>query len=210
MQVTKQNRQTPSRASRRQQIIDAAIEVVAREGVAGASFEKIRQHAGISSTRLISYHFDSKDELLYAVVEQIVSQAVGFMQPRIAAASGALAQLDAYIRSNLGFLASRPTYLIAAVKVLSVATPEDSRVTHEQAEAPVRALLRAGRDSGELRAVDEAVAAMAIRSAIDGAAIRYSLDPQLDLTALADQLAQLFTTALVARSNEQNQGRTPP
>ncbi|WP_120520959.1 TetR/AcrR family transcriptional regulator [Arthrobacter celericrescens] len=48
---------------RRERIIDAALDVIAAEGVAGASHRKIAAHAGVPLGSM-SYHFSGMDELL--------------------------------------------------------------------------------------------------------------------------------------------------
>ncbi|MEP7024912.1 MAG: TetR family transcriptional regulator, partial [Actinomycetota bacterium] len=43
--------------ARRSQIVTATIDVIAEVGFGQASFARIAERAGLSSTRLISYHF---------------------------------------------------------------------------------------------------------------------------------------------------------
>ncbi|CUR57284.1 hypothetical protein NOCA1120472 [metagenome] len=50
--------------------------MVAEEGFARATFARIAERGGLSSTRLISYHFAGKDELVAAVVEHVVAGSV--------------------------------------------------------------------------------------------------------------------------------------
>src|SRR5687768_12945642 len=70
MQVTARS---TAAAARRAQILEATIAVIAEEGFAKASFARIRERAGLSSTRLISYHFAGKAELVAALVEHVVA-----------------------------------------------------------------------------------------------------------------------------------------
>jgi AcrR family transcriptional regulator len=76
-------------AARREQIIRAAIALLAERGYQATTFEAICEEAGLSSKRLITYHFSSKDELFAAVADQIVADGETFMRPAIAAATGA-------------------------------------------------------------------------------------------------------------------------
>jgi AcrR family transcriptional regulator len=46
-----------SPAARRREIVAATIDTVAALGYRSASFAKIAERSGLSSTRLISYHF---------------------------------------------------------------------------------------------------------------------------------------------------------
>jgi TetR/AcrR family fatty acid metabolism transcriptional regulator len=56
---------------RRQQIIHAAIDCLAREGWHGTTLAAIAAEAGISRG-LISYHFACRDDLYEAVLESVV------------------------------------------------------------------------------------------------------------------------------------------
>ncbi|MFI2610947.1 TetR/AcrR family transcriptional regulator [Kitasatospora sp. NPDC018619] len=83
--------------ARRAQIIAAAIETVAELGYARASFAQIAKRARISSVRLISYHFDDKEDLFQSVVDTVQDEARAFMQPRIRAHTEPAAMLAASI-----------------------------------------------------------------------------------------------------------------
>jgi AcrR family transcriptional regulator len=52
------------------QLLEAAREVIAREGCAGASLRKVAEHAG-HSTGAITYYFADRDDLLAKLVENL-------------------------------------------------------------------------------------------------------------------------------------------
>ncbi|MEI2639119.1 MAG: TetR/AcrR family transcriptional regulator [Microthrixaceae bacterium] len=58
------------RPSSRQVVVDAALEIARRDGVAAVTFDAVSQEANLSRGGII-YHFPSKDELLIAMVERI-------------------------------------------------------------------------------------------------------------------------------------------
>ena len=58
---------------RRDQIIDAAMRVIPRSGLAGVTMEKIAAEAGVSAPTLY-WHFKNKDDLLIAMIERVVGQ----------------------------------------------------------------------------------------------------------------------------------------
>lgn len=58
------------RPSSRQVVVDAAIELARREGVAAVTFDAVSHEAELSRGGII-YHFPSKDDLLVAMVERI-------------------------------------------------------------------------------------------------------------------------------------------
>src|SRR5882757_3980884 len=105
---------TFTESARRTQIVTAAIEVIAEVGYAKATFSRIAKHAGLSSTGMISYHFEGKDDLLAACVTEIEQSTGAFMQPRIDAADGHVARLRAYVEANVALVGDQP----AAVRAL--------------------------------------------------------------------------------------------
>ena len=58
---------------RRDQIVAAALRVVPRYGLHGVTMERIAEEAGVSPATLY-WHFKNKDDLLLAMVEQMVGQ----------------------------------------------------------------------------------------------------------------------------------------
>src|SRR3954449_3709684 len=60
-------------AARQQEILDTALEVFAQQGFRGASLREIAERVGLSQAGVL-HHFDSKEALLAAVLEQRDSQ----------------------------------------------------------------------------------------------------------------------------------------
>ena len=183
-------------SARRAQIITAAIDTIAELGYGNSSFARIAKRAGISSTRLISYHFDDKAELVTAVVDAVLAEAGELMRKRIHAAGTRPAQLAAYIEANLEFIAEHPTAIRAVIEIAANARADDgaSLVRGQPAADPIALLtelFRAGQDAGEFRAFDPAVMAVTLRAAIDAAASTPDLDPH----AYGAELVTLFTLA---------------
>src|SRR6201996_6707398 len=75
--------------ARRAQIVTAAIAVIAENGSGRASFARIAEQAGLSSTGLISYHFASRAELMELVADRVIAEITAFMGDRMAGATGA-------------------------------------------------------------------------------------------------------------------------
>jgi AcrR family transcriptional regulator len=183
-------------SARRAQIIIAAIDTIAELGYGNASFARIAKRAGISSTRLISYHFDDKAELVQAVVGAVLAEAGEYMRKRLHAAGTRTEQLAAYIESNLEFIAEHPTAIRAVIEIAANARADDGTplLRTESAEDPLGLLatmFRDGQDAGEFRAFDPVVMAVTLRAAIDAAASTPHLDPH----AYAAELVTLFTLA---------------
>ena len=180
--------------ARRAQIVTAAIDTIAELGYGNASFARIAKRAGISSTRLISYHFDDKAELVRAVAGAVLGEAAEFMRKRMSAAGTRAELLAAYIESNLEFIAEHPTAIRAVIEIAANARSDDGTPIAPVADDPIGRLstmFREGQAAGEFRAFDPVVMAVTVRSAIDAAATRAELDPY----AYATELVELFARA---------------
>jgi AcrR family transcriptional regulator len=68
------------RESRRQQIMDAALELFAREGYANCSIAQLALHAGISKGLMYNY-FESKEALLASIIEEGISEILDYFDP---------------------------------------------------------------------------------------------------------------------------------
>jgi AcrR family transcriptional regulator len=181
--------------ARRAQIVAAAIDTIAAEGYARASFARIARAAGLSSTGLISYHFASKQDLMDAVVHTVLGEFGAFVTDRMNAESGPAGELRAFIAANIAFVKAHRARLLAALAVASAGRGEG---TDPLLEADIRGLaelLRAGQRTGEFRAFDVDVMAVAIRSVRDGVLNRLSVEPDLDLDTYTGELVTLFDLA---------------
>jgi AcrR family transcriptional regulator len=183
--------------ARRRQIVDAAIEVIAESGYAQASLERIALRAGISRG-LISYHFAGRDDLMAAVVATAHEDGVGFMRPRIEAATTPTEMLRAYVQSNLEYMRDHRDQLLALVAVRrggNVAGLRRSLAGLAQALAPIEKILRWGQQVGEFRDFDPHVMAIAIRNVIDGIPHYMGVDPDLDLDVCAREIVTTLSLA---------------
>src|SRR5260221_4663682 len=98
-----QHRPTFTEAARRAQIIECAIETIARLGYAQASLAHIANQAGISKG-VISYYFKSREELIEQIVTEIYTAAVQAVTPQITVQPTAQLRLHAYIQSAVHYI----------------------------------------------------------------------------------------------------------
>ena len=156
-----------SSGERRREIVDATIAVLAEQGYAATSFTQICRRAGLSSTRMISYHFADKAALMQAVVEQVVQGAAAVMVPAMDTADTWSGKLAAYIGANLRYLADHRDAARAVIEVISNAPRADNDLREETSALLLSVLLAHGQQAGEFRAFDTLVVARSIRAAID-------------------------------------------
>ncbi|TCK26869.1 TetR family transcriptional regulator [Pseudonocardia endophytica] len=186
---------------RRQQIVEATIEAVAALGYRAASFAKIAERSGLSSTRLISYHFAGRDELMSATVAHVYEQLGGHVAGHLAAADGPRAELAAYVRAVVGFVDGHRTEMQALSRIF-VAFRDESGLsrsydadTDERVIGTVEDILRRGQDDGVFRTFDTFVMGSLVQRSVDGVAFLLETRPDLDLTAYADELVATFDIA---------------
>lgn len=182
-------------STRRAQIVDAAIDTIAAEGYARASFARIARTAGLSSTGLISYHFAGKQELMAEVVRVVMGELAEFVAEWMDTEAGPAAQLRAFITANVEFASKHRTRLLAAI---DVARADPNACQEPLLQADLRGLVRllaAGQRYGEFRFFDVEVMAVAVRSVRDGVLARLATDPDMDLDRYTEELVTLFDLA---------------
>lgn len=180
--------------ARRTQIVAATVEVIAEEGFAQASFARIARQAGLSSTRLISYHFAGKDDLIGAVFEDVVGAIGTAVGRRVRAATTSAGMLQAYIEGVTEFTATHRSAMRALLQiVLAGALPGGAG--GDVAVGHVEAILRRGQAEGEFRDFDPQVMAIAVQRAVEALPFALESDPDLDCTAYASELVTLFHLA---------------
>jgi AcrR family transcriptional regulator len=186
--------------ARRAQIMAAAITTIAELGYAKASFARITEAAGLSSPRMISYHFTDKDGLIHEILRHVYGAGAAFIAERVAAATTATDRLTAYLQANLQFIHQHSAEMIALNEIgPHVRTPTDRPYTSVSAQEPgvvsLEKLLGQGQTDGEFRDFDTRSMAVIIRSAVDRAAERLREEPDFDFDTYAREVVTTFTIA---------------
>lgn len=186
--------------ARRAQIVAATIEVISNDGYRKASFARIAERAELSSTRLISYHFAGKDDLIRAVVADVYADLGRFMEQALRDQATMRATLAAYIRSLVRYIAAHRPQMQALMSVFLEHRFEDQTSSYDtdserRATAGLEEILRAGQQNGEFRTFDVLVMATTIQRALDGLPFLLRTYPDLDLDRHAEELVILFDLA---------------
>ncbi|MBG0827160.1 TetR family transcriptional regulator [Planomonospora sp. ID67723] len=185
--------------ARRGQIVQCAIDVIAEVGYAQASLARIAERAGISKG-VISYHFDSKDELVQQIVDDAAVAGDAFVRPRTEAQTTAAGMLRAYIEASVEFYRSHQRHMRALLDIWTSFRTEDGRqrlgVRDNEAEMTiVEQILQLGQATGEFGAFSTRVMAVTVKQAVDGVLILMSAYDDLDFDTYARELADLFDRA---------------
>jgi TetR/AcrR family fatty acid metabolism transcriptional regulator len=194
-----QNRPSFIEAARRAQIIECAIETIATLGYAQASLAQIARRAGISKG-VISYYFSSKEALIEQIVTEMYAAATAFMVPQIAAESTARGMLQAYLRSDIAYIAAHRMQIAAIIEIVRNVRTKDGELRYhpgwEKSDLEgLEAILRQGQEADEFRAFDLRIMAVTIRGAIDAVG-RFLVDhPNRDGEGYAQELVTLFDRA---------------
>ena len=191
---------TFTESGRRAQIVRAAIEVIAEAGYAKASFSRIAKHAGLSSTGMISYHFAGKDDLLAACVTEIEQVTGAFMQPRIDAAVGHVAQLRAYVESNVALVGEHPAAVRALIDLVKNAGSQSDAVNGRLALFEEH--FRTGQAAGAFGRFDARTAALAFTAGLDAvvATAAAAVPEPTELARIGRELADLYVRATAPES----------
>ncbi|GAA5136936.1 TetR/AcrR family transcriptional regulator [Pseudonocardia adelaidensis] len=200
MRVTAPSERSFTTTARRAQIVRAAIETIAELGLNQASFARIAQRAGLSSTRLISYHFAGKDDLMQAVVDEVFSSAGQYIAPYVLAEPTPSAKLRGFIRGSARYYTEHRRDVVAVRDVWANfrhpdGTPRFGVDAHEPEFEVVARILREGQARGEFREFDPRVVAITLRQALDGLAAFVATDPDLDVESYTSELIALFDRA---------------
>ena len=186
--------------ARRAQIVDATVQILAESGYAQTTFIRIAERAGLSSTRLISYHFAGKQDLIDAVVKDVYGAIEAHMIERMADQSDLRSALRTYISALVEFISTHRAQMQALMTVFldhrdPAGGPTYDADTDVTVVTPLQEILLAGQQSGEFRPFDAFVMATTIQRSIDGLPFLLRGKPDLDLIAYADELSEMFDLA---------------
>lgn len=189
--------------ARRQQLIEATIDLVSTRGFPATSLSAIAERAGLSKAAVL-YHFSSKDNLTRAALEQVMGQFGAYVTERLAQAPGPREAIVAYVRAMIGYQQANRRHVRVITEMLlddeggtRLKTP-GSHDTHDRWQT-LATLLTEGQQAGVLREFHAPTVALAIGGAIDGVISHWLAHPELDLDAAAAELVEFTLRAIEPR-----------
>lgn len=197
--ASRTTRQEVLRDFRRRQILEAAWEVIGREGYADASVDRIAEAAGVARSTVYVY-FDGKEALLDGCL-RMGREEVGL---RVAAAlekaSGAEGGLAAFLEAILGYVDENRAFFRAVMAVQGLdaffgggGASAELAGLREESRARLARILREGLESGELAGLDPEVAGELLGTLLYGALMRRShAAGEVPAAQEARRLAHLF------------------
>jgi len=202
-------KRTRSAEETRALIIREATLLFATRGYERTSLNAIAQSIGISAPALY-YHFDSKDEILFATLEATLVNLCAMSANAEASAGPAPAdRLRAFVRAhvfhdvgNAEIMPMLNAGLYNANKLIEdFSASRRKRLTLLQREFldRLREILRAGQKKKEFRIDDITASAFAIIGIVDFAVYWFRTEGKLSVDQLADQYGELALRMVNAR-----------
>jgi TetR/AcrR family transcriptional repressor of bet genes len=161
---------------RRLELVEAAFEVMKREGVGAASLARVAAEAGLSKGMVLHY-FKTRDALIEATLRHINALYGHEVATRMAAARTPLARVEAVIEANFSAWYCKPEHAHIWLAFCAQATFEPrfrriQRVLHSRMQSNFTANLKG------LLGVEEAKrVALALTALIDGLWVRCAMTP---------------------------------
>lgn len=170
---------------RRQQIMDALLQVMASKGYEGATIGEIARSIGLTPG-LLHYHFHSKQEILLAAIEGLETRHLARLEQAVAEApADPLARLTAFVDVHVGLNAYASPSDLAFWVMLSGEALRQKEVRQgyahllERMHARLCTLLREGVDQGVFHSTDIAATATALIAVIEGYFVMSAVTPEL-------------------------------
>jgi AcrR family transcriptional regulator len=189
--------------SRRREIEDVASALFRQRGYSGTSVRDIARALDIQGASLYA-HVASKQEVLWAIVERMATrfeQAADVVEAADpgAAVFGPGVYLISLVRAHVGVLTDdieRAGVFVHEWRALDPARREAMARRRDAYEARFRAAIRNGVESGAFAAVDPALTATYILTALNGLVGWYDPKGRLTAKTIADAYADLSVRAV--------------
>ena len=188
----------------RQQILEAAIAVIAEKGFVEASMNDIVRASGLSKGG-VYWHFKSKDDVIAAVFDAFFAGQMAALDAMLAQPGSAAAQLRQLGALSVAAVAEMAAQFPSSLDFYAMAARDEAllavlRQHFAGYETRIAALVAAGVASGEFRAVDVDATAVTIISLFEGVLLLWGvLGDQLDL---AGQMAAALELLLAGLAKE--------
>lgn len=175
--------------ARREQIVMAAIEVLAEIGYVSASLSQIAKKAKIS-TGLISYHFSGKEDLMNNTLMYLVQQEWSFIKEKVDLKQTSTEKLIAFIEASLAYQGKNRVNNIALIEIVFNARTsdhipyyllEDEGDDEDSLPALLREILYKGQASEEFIDFNPQVMSTIIQGAISESMLTHTSKTNIDI-----------------------------
>jgi len=201
---------------RREQMLQAALDVISARGYADTRIADVAERAGVSPA-LVIYYFKTKDQLLTEAIRHYEDAWYRVGQARMADLGSAAAQLEEFVAmSCLADADPGPDtawqlwldFWAQAARNAEVA--EVRQQSDERWREAIAGLVGEGQDAGEFRTdIDAGGFAICLSSLLDGLTIQIALDDPVVDSVRAFELSMRFVADQLGFDWTPGRGRTP-
>jgi AcrR family transcriptional regulator len=198
--------QAERRERSHQELLEATMRVVSRDGVAAATFETIAREAGYSRG-LVTQRFGSKDGLIRALIDGLYSWQQGALDEAHVSDMSGLSALCAFValhcRTVDGHEEDKAYYmLLAAAAADRLDIREAFADSHEVQRVLIRRIIERGQADGSIRKDADADAmALLAGCALIGIRMQNLIDASTDIDPVREALIQSLRANLRAKES---------
>lgn len=208
---------TFTQRKRRDQLVECTIEAIVEVGYPRTTVAEVARRAGVSKG-VVTYHFPAKDDLIQAVIADVIAEMAQYLEPRLRAADPLQYPerfIAAYLTTWTGYIQTHGRDVLALVRIYNAFRDETGRpnpafgVRANEVTA-VTQVLRHGQETGRLGSFDPHIMAAVMKAALDDVLTQYAENPELDLEAYGAELVAIFESATRPDHGSATQPATAP
>ncbi|MEP9386040.1 TetR/AcrR family transcriptional regulator [Mesorhizobium sp. KR9-304] len=191
-------RQGQRRDSTQKAIRDAAISMFSEFGYHAVTLRKLADRIGIQAGSLYN-HIENKQELLFEILYEIMSDLVRSFEEKVAPVNGPQARLDAFIQNHVAFHTARKEEVFIGNMELRNLSPENRAkmvALRDRYENYVIEILREGQATGVFARSDPKMASFAIFGMLNSVANWFNPGGQRSADDIAKQYTQFIHAML--------------
>lgn len=161
------------------------------------TFARVRELAGLSSSRLITYHFTDRQGLMNAVTERVLTDMASAVGAAMSSSDPGLNQLGDLVVATAEFMRGHRGHVVTLAAVAMKGLAPAAEATSRDTLSIITELVRAAQEVGEVREeVDPPDAAFLIMRILEGLAMAVVADPDLDPVSRAQGMAGIICAGL--------------
>jgi AcrR family transcriptional regulator len=185
---------THERATAAERILRAAVALFRERGYHGSSMRTLARALRMEAASLY-YHFASKQEILFAILDHTLDDLLAGVGRAVASADGPEARLRAAVRFHVLFHTDSQHEAFLSHSELRSLTQANLRLVlarRDEYERVFRGLLASGVRAGVFQVSDARLTAMAILTMCTGVATWFSDGGRLSPEAIADRYVEMI------------------
>ena len=185
---------THERATAAERILRAAVVLFRERGYHGSSMRTLARALRMEAASLY-YHFGSKQEILFAILDRTLDDLLAGVGRAVASADGPEARLRAAVRFHVLFHTDSQHEAFLSHSELRSLTQANRRLVltrRDEYERVFRGLLASGVRAGVFQVADVRLTAMAILTMCTGVATWFADGGRLSPEAIADRYVEMI------------------